>query len=93
MSDDISAEELAEWLDQGEERRTGFKRWLLSLRSHPNKVCRDFISDAKIDARLPDVGTWGELDWHLLERRACSGARDAAQMLWKEWLRKRESVK
>ena len=49
----------------------------------------DFIADAKLDKRMPDARTWGDLETHMVCRGACREALRQAKRVWRQYLKKR----
>jgi hypothetical protein len=68
-----------------------FKEYLANRQVRDN-IQGDFVKDARLDSRLPDVTTWAELKSYLVRSGAVPGAIEAAQLVWSAYQAKLRKI-
>ena len=63
-----------------------FKEYLATLRSTYDAQ-GDFVRLARVDADMPDVTAWSELETHLISRNASYAMQEAARNVWDNYER------
>jgi hypothetical protein len=66
---------------EGEGEMMTFNQFCHTLTRGDNPVS-DFANDFVSDREVGEIGSWDDLETYLFYRNACSGAMEAAQVVW-----------